>query len=209
MLNGTASSGKSSIIKELQERAPFPLLKAGIDHFITMIPHSYYGWGKNAHEGIQFIREEAPQGTVTQIRNGPFGRALLHMIPHAVALMARENMNVVCDEVLFYDYYLEKYTEAFKGLKAYFVGVHCDLEELIRREQKRGGVCPGLGRDQISRVHGPTRYYDLEVDTTRKSSAECADQILTYIANNPHPQGFHKLSLAFQEMKLKQNTSQS
>jgi len=209
LLNGVASSGKSSIIKELQARAPYPRLRAGIDTFISMMPLAYYGWGDRAHEGIQFIREETSNGPVTHIKNGPFGTALLHMIPKIIAKMAQEDFNIVCDEVLFYDYYLTKYTEAFHGLKAYFVGVHCDLDELIRREKKRGGVSVGLGRDQITRVHGPTRYYDVEVDTTQKSPAQCADKILDFIKNNRYPQGFKKLEDAFREQNENQETKKA
>src|SRR5690606_41862033 len=107
------------------------------------------------------------------------------------------NFSVACDEVLFHDYYLKEYTKAFKGLRAYCIGIHCDLEELIRREQKRGGYSIGLGRDQINRVHGPTRFYDLEVNTTHTPSADCAKQILEFVAAQPDPQGFKKLEAAF------------
>lgn len=196
-LNGIATSGKTSIIHELQKQAPFPLLKLGVDNFLDMMPAEYYGWGPKAKEGIQFVREEDEKGPITRVYNGSFGKALLHTIPPVIALMARQGLNVACDEVIFYDYYLIQYTKAFKGLNAYCIAVHCDLDELIRREQKRGGTSIGLGRDQIHKVHGPTRYYDFEVNTTSVSSANCARSILSFIDQNPIPQGFKKLEAAF------------
>lgn len=196
-LNGVATSGKTSIIHELQKQASFPLLKLGVDNFLDMMPSDYYGWGTKAAEGIQFVREEDEGGPITRVYNGKFGKAILHTIPPVIAKIASRDLSVACDEVLFHDYYLTQYTKAFKGLRAYCIGIHCDLEELIRREQKRGGYSIGLGRDQINKVHSPTRFYDLEVDTTHTSSADCAKQILEFIAANPDPQGFKKLEEAF------------
>jgi len=196
-LNGVATSGKTSIIHELQKQADFPLLKLGVDNFLDMIPADYYGWGPKAKEGIQFVREEDENGPITRVYNGDFGRAILHTIPPIIAKISTRKFNVACDEVLFHDYYLKEYTKAFKGLRAYCIGIHCDLEELIRREQKRGGYSIGLGRDQINRVHGPTRFYDLEVNTTHTPSADCAKQILEFVAAQPDPEGFKKLEAAF------------
>jgi chloramphenicol 3-O phosphotransferase len=196
-LNGVATSGKTSIINELQKQSSYPIMKLGVDNFLDMMPPAYYGWGAKAKEGIQFVREEDENGPITRVYNGDFGRLVLHTIPPVVALMSSRKMNVAVDEVIFHDYYLKEYTKAFKGQRAYCIGIHCDLEELIRREQKRGGFSIGLGRDQINRVHGPTRFYDLEIDTTSTSSADCAKKILHFVANTPKPQGFKKLEVAF------------
>ncbi|MBX9804176.1 MAG: chloramphenicol phosphotransferase CPT family protein [Alphaproteobacteria bacterium] len=196
-LNGVATSGKTSIINELQKISPSPIMKLGVDNFLDMMPSDYYGWGEKAKDGIQFVREEDEGGPITRVYNGDFGRAVLHTIPPVIAKMASRGLNIACDEVIFHDYYLKEYTKAFKGLKAYCIGIHCDLEELIRREQKRGGYSLGLGRDQINRVHGPTRFYDLEINTTHTPSKACAQQILEFIQANPDPQGFKKLEAAF------------
>lgn len=197
-LNGVATSGKTSIINELQKQASYPIMKLGVDNFLDMMPAEYYGWGSRAKEGIEFVREEDENGPITRVYNGEFGKAVLHTIPPVVALMSSRKLNIAVDEVLFYDHYLKEYTKAFKGQRAYCIGIHCDLEELIRREQKRGGFSIGLGRDQIGRVHGPTRFYDLEIDTTHTSSADCARAILAYVAATPHPLGFKKLEVAFE-----------
>jgi len=196
-LNGVATSGKTSIIRELQKQASFPLLKLGVDNFLDMMPSDYYGWGPKAKEGIQFIREEDENGPITRVYNGDFGRAILHSIPPVIAKVASRGLNVACDEVLFHDYYLIEYTKAFRGLKAYCIGIHCDLDELLSREQKRGGFSIGLSRDQIPRVHGPTRQYDLEINTTHMPPAECAKEILEFVESHPDPDGFKKLETIF------------
>jgi hypothetical protein len=40
-LNGTSSSGKTSILRALQDRLPDPYLDMGIDRFIFMLPRRY------------------------------------------------------------------------------------------------------------------------------------------------------------------------
>jgi chloramphenicol 3-O-phosphotransferase len=41
ILNGTSSSGKTSIVKALQNVLDEPYREAGIDKFIWMLPHRY------------------------------------------------------------------------------------------------------------------------------------------------------------------------
>lgn len=41
ILNGTSSSGKSSILAHLQRMLEGPFLNAGIDKFIFMLPSAY------------------------------------------------------------------------------------------------------------------------------------------------------------------------
>jgi chloramphenicol 3-O-phosphotransferase len=41
ILNGTSSSGKSSILRALQDLIEVPLLDAGLDRFLWMLPRRY------------------------------------------------------------------------------------------------------------------------------------------------------------------------
>jgi chloramphenicol 3-O phosphotransferase len=68
--------------------------------------------------------------------------------------------------------------ELLSGFDVFLVGVHCDLDEIDRRERVRGDRRVGEGREHIEEnaIHtfGP---YDCEVDTTR--AADVADEVLT------------------------------
>lgn len=44
LLNGTASSGKTSIARALQELMPDVWLNAGVDRFLAMLPARYLEW---------------------------------------------------------------------------------------------------------------------------------------------------------------------
>ena len=41
LLNGTSSSGKTSLVKALQTLLPEPFLDAGLDRFLWMLPKRY------------------------------------------------------------------------------------------------------------------------------------------------------------------------
>jgi len=41
VLNGTSSSGKTTLVRAMQSAWPRPLLHIGLDHFINMLPFAY------------------------------------------------------------------------------------------------------------------------------------------------------------------------
>jgi chloramphenicol 3-O phosphotransferase len=57
-----------------------------------------------------------------------------------------------------------------------FVGVKCPLEVLEAREKGRGDRTLGQAAGQAGIIH-QNCIYDLEVDTSQLSAAECAEQI--------------------------------
>jgi chloramphenicol 3-O-phosphotransferase len=49
LLNGASNSGKTSLVRALQEALDLPLLDAGIDKFLWMLPKRYLNpsqWGR-------------------------------------------------------------------------------------------------------------------------------------------------------------------
>ena len=76
-------------------------------------------------------------------------------------------------------------------MQVYFVGVKCSLKKCEAREILRGKRAIGeTNSDDFEAMHRPTHCYDLVVDTTYDSPFDAARTILTYIENNPEPQGF-------------------
>lgn len=73
-----------------------------------------------------------------------------------------------------------------------FVGVHCPLDELARRELARGDRPPGLAAHQYDLVHGHGDY-DLECDTSAASPRECAQRIKEFLPHRPSPTAFARL----------------
>jgi chloramphenicol 3-O phosphotransferase len=166
-LNGTSSAGKTSIAKMLQRILDEPALHVTLDSFIGMLPE--HGIFDQARETAAFFR----------------------MIPgfhRAIPALASCGLVLIVDHVLQEPAWLQECVEALAGYRVFFVGVHCPLEELERREQARGDRILGLAKYQFARVHQHTRY-DIEVDTSRASAEACAQQIKIAWQTTATPRG--------------------
>ncbi len=75
-----------------------------------------------------------------------------------------------------------------------FVGVHCSLDELERREKQRDRI-QGLAKAQLDVVHAHG-IYDVEVNTTLKSIEACAEHIKRAFDDTPEPDAFKRLESA-------------
>jgi chloramphenicol 3-O phosphotransferase len=192
-LNGTSSSGKSTIAKALQIIYPTPFLTLGIDTFLNMMPPQYIGSGEKAADGFQFISDQDEEGPITRVEAGKYGKKIVGSMPKIVNHLVNDGHDLIVDEVLFGDETLKSYVAALKTHLVYFIGIHCALKTLAEREILRGNRALGLGRHQLKLVHGPTRFYDLELDTTKISAFDGAKQILTYIENHAAPGSFKRL----------------
>lgn len=110
LVNGTSSSGKSSLLKALQTVLPEPFLDAGLDKFLWMLPLRYFApplWNDVLGEAV---------------RAGSAGHRLMHGMHHAIAALARSGNNVVADHLLVEPGWLRECEALFKGLPVVFVG---------------------------------------------------------------------------------------
>jgi chloramphenicol 3-O phosphotransferase len=172
ILNGASSSGKTSILRVLQEMLPDPFLDMGIDRFIFMMPRRYLErplWD----EVLGRARE-----------SGPDGQRLISAMHHAIAAVAARGQNVVADHVLVERDWVMELASLSADAPAYLIGVRCPLEVLEERERSRKDRTLGQARAQFGLVH---RYcqYDLEVDTSLLSPEACAQQIIARVAAPP------------------------
>lgn len=169
-LNDCTSSGKSSIAKCLQDRLPTPHLLTGIDDAFAMLPARYH----NNPDGFFFDRDT---DNLVRLNFGPFGLATLKAHHRAAAAIARSGVDLILDEVIQTPELRLDWLDVLQGLDVFFVGVHCDLDELERRELARGDRLPGQARGQLGIVHVGMAY-DLEIDTTQTNPTDLADQII-------------------------------
>jgi len=174
-LNGTSSSGKSSIAKALQEIIEIPCIHWCIDDYLSAYPKGL--WTKK-----EIVQPEWPK--------------IIQGFHAAGAAIARVGNLVIIDDVLESEPpWVESLLELFNGLSVFFVGVHCPLEELERREKERKERKDGMARLQFDQVH-TLAIYDVEVDTSVLNPQECAEIIIDHI------RGEHQ-SLAFDQLRKK------
>jgi len=174
LLNGSTSSGKTSIARVLQAQLPQPYLHAGIDTIFPLLPPSLC----ETVLGYRFERE--PDGAMPIVLGDGFlgvARAWRRMVRAGVDAGQR----FIIDDVWLTPADRPDWAAALAGLDVVFVGVRCDLDELLRRELARGDRGIGQALSQQKTVHS-FGGYDLKVDTTATSAQACAGQILAYLA---------------------------
>lgn len=163
VLNGGSSAGKSSIARCLQEVLPGAWLTFGVDTLVEAMPLSL----QNSVDGIEF----GPNGEVSA---GPEFSLLDAAWSAGIAAMVRAGARVIIDEVfLGGPDSQERWYKALRGLPVLWVGVRCDPAVAAVREAARGDRVVGMAESQARIVHEGVTY-DLEVDTTSSTSADCA-----------------------------------
>ncbi|MYV99099.1 AAA family ATPase [Streptomyces sp. SID3343] len=169
-LNGTSSSGKSSIAAEL-----VPLLDQPCFHMPADAFHAMRSRREIAPSELDFVLERTWMG-----------------YHRAVAGMAAAGNTVVMDHILSQEWRLPDCLSLFVPRDVVLVGLHCPLPELERREHARGNRPPGLAAKQFDTVHAHG-LYDLEYDTSTTGSADCARRIKAFLDNPESPTAFERL----------------
>jgi len=142
----------------------------------------------------------------------PLVSALYRAAFESIAAHSRHGVNVVADFGL-HDFYsvplgiLQDAGRAFADLPVLFVGVRCPIEEIMRRRNegqagREGHYATGSPTDPPppvlrwqAAVHVPG-IYDLEVDTSELTPAQCAEAILARLKAGPHPTAMARAAAA-------------
>ncbi|MYW97605.1 AAA family ATPase [Amycolatopsis rubida] len=173
LLNGASSSGKSSIAAEL----------------LDVLPGPYFSLPRDAVNSMR-SRTQTPEFGTPEF-DEVFERTVRGYHRMLAGLAAAGN-GVIADHVLR-PHWLDDCLEVLREQEVTFVGVHCPVPELRRREQARGDRPAGLAERQypIAHAHGD---YDLECDTSVHSPKECAQLIAEFIDKTGRSRAFARLS---------------
>jgi chloramphenicol 3-O phosphotransferase len=129
----------------------------------------------------------------------------------SIAAHSRLGLNVVVDvghHGAIHPQVLGECAQRLAGLPVLFVGVRCAVEEIMRRRNLAGPARYEIGTAEEpipppvllwqEEVHKPG-IYDLEVDTSVLSAAECAAAIRRRLDDGPPPSAFDTLAAASRE----------
>jgi len=193
ILNGAPRSGKSSIADVIQETFDGCWMNLGVDGFMRMTPKRYLpGMGLRPGGERPDLEALIP--------------LLYRALYESIAAHSRLGLPVVVD-VGHHNAYttpqgiLTDCARCLGGLPVLFVGVHCPLEIIMQRRLQTGWhsdnapdapIPPPVQRWQQA-VHIPG-IYDLEVDTSTLSPAECAALIHQRLLDGPAPTAFQRLA---------------
>src|SRR6056297_607177 len=115
-LNGTSSSGKTTIAKELQKSLEKPYLYISLDNYLNNLPPAFL-------QDNEYMAKSFP--------------ILLDGFNASCAAIAKAGNNVIVDHVLQEPSWVAPCVKVFWNLKVVFVGVHCPLDVLETREKAR------------------------------------------------------------------------
>src|SRR5690348_4286207 len=107
VLNGTSSSGKTSISVALQNLAPEPFLQAGIDKYIFMLPSRYLN--RPLWDDVLGLATEA----------GAAGKQLVTGMHHAALALLHTGTHVIMDHVLVEPTWVQECAQLFQNEHAY------------------------------------------------------------------------------------------
>jgi chloramphenicol 3-O phosphotransferase len=186
-------------VAAVQERFDGPWVNLGADVFSRHVVPARYRPGTGLRPGGERPDLEA------------LVPVLYAAMYDSVAAHARHGLNVVVDAAHHEAFsrplgVLVDAARRLSGLKVLFVGVLCPIEVVIQRrdagqEGREGeyvqsgsyGEVPAPVRRWQEEVHRG-KSYDLEVDTSLLSPAECADRIGVRLRQLPSPTAFERMS---------------
>ncbi|HEY3708156.1 MAG TPA: AAA family ATPase [Amycolatopsis sp.] len=175
LLNGPSSSGKSAIGRAMLPLLPDPWFLVPVDGISGMRSTQY----TRAREDAE-VRE-----MLRRTRRG------YHRV---VAALVSTGNDVIMDYPLSEPWRLDDLLDVLDGYDVTLVEVRCSAEELDRRERARGDRPAGLAASQ-------TQVYshednDIVVDTTHRSAADCAREVVDRIDDLGSPKAFERLRAA-------------
>jgi chloramphenicol 3-O phosphotransferase len=178
VLNGPSSSGKSSIIAALQDLWPRPLFVSGIDTFIAGWPesHSSFPGDDGSAASISAMRIVPGLGPAPSWipQYGDEFHAVMRLAHESWAAMSRGGIDLIVDHVIIDATIRDQARSTL--VDAFWIGVTCDVDELVRRETARGNRYLGFASGTSAVVHLEMTY-DLVIDTTNTPTDVLAHQI--------------------------------
>lgn len=115
ILNGTSSSGKTTLLKLLQTELPEPYLNAGIDKFLWMLPGRY----------LDRPLWDEVLGLATTA--GAVGHQLMSGMHQSWRTLSQSGNHLLADHVLVEPQWVAECATLLADLPAYFIGVYWGL----------------------------------------------------------------------------------
>ena len=183
LLNGTSSSGKTTLAKAIQDIAPEAYQIIALDQFRDGMPERYRGLNSprdtTGAQGLNVRSELQEKVAYTYIEFGEYGTKVLEGMRRSIASCARSGLNVIVDDMITEKEFVVDYVNVLQELNVLCVGIFCERDELVKRENTRMGRFVGTAISHADTVHRFMQY-DVEIDNTHGDPREHAHTILDY-----------------------------
>ncbi len=164
-IHGASSSGKSTLARGVQAKIDQPLWHISIDHL-----------------------RDAGVLPSARIKSGEFNwremrRPFFDGFHQSLAAYAGAGNNLIVEHILDTPGWHADLVRLFTQFDVFFVGVHCSLAELNRREAERGDRPLGSAEKDFHTIHQGLRY-DFEVQSDTDADGNVDRVIAAWKARN-------------------------
>lgn len=174
LLNGASSSGKSTLARELQNKLDTPFWHYSIDHLIAAnvlpsarVKHGDFSWND---------------------MRGAFFEGFHRSLP----ALAEAGNNLIVEHIVETSDWMNRLLRLIVHFDVFFIGVHCPLPELERRERERGDRRIGEAKADYEITHTFCTY-DTEVDSTQPLEQNVTQVIAAWEVRQ-HPSAFERMA---------------
>ncbi|WP_427978657.1 chloramphenicol phosphotransferase CPT family protein [Agarivorans sp.] len=163
-LNGTSSSGKSTLAKQIQAQVAIPFWHFASDQLV---------------EAGMLAKRENDGGDFDWKINRPKFFAAFHACIKAILDTGN---NIILDHIIESEQWYNELKKILFAHDMFFVGVHCPVSilrerELARADRHIGQRYCGEAEYHLTHVHSYS-HYDFELDTSTQTPAESAKLVL-------------------------------
>ena len=135
LVNGASSSGKSTFCRALQARLDEPFWHFSIDHLrgAGILPTARIEKGDFSWSGMR--------------------PAFFEGFHRCLPALAGAGINLIVEHIIETKAWMSRLTHLLESFDVFFVGLHCPLSELEKRELQRGDRRAGEARQDYDVVH--------------------------------------------------------
>ena len=176
LLNGASSSGKSTLARTLQSLIPLPFWHYSIDHLLAagVLPRSRIDSGEFPWPGL---RQQFFEG-----------------FHNSIPALARAGNHLIVEHIVESREWMDRLLFLLSDLDVFFVGLHCPLPELERRERERADRRIGEARADAEITH-TFGCYDHECQSN-ENVARLAQGVAASWSNRTAPSAFARMASA-------------
>lgn len=174
LLNGASSAGKSTLAGALQASLDDAFWHYSIDHLLGagILPRKRIDSGEFSWAGLR--------------------PAFFEGFHRSIPSLAESGNSLIVEHILETQEWKNRLADLLAPFDVFFVGVHCPLPELERREKHRGDRRIGEARQDFETTHTFCQY-DYEVDAMQEP-AVCVASLLAAWRIRKCPSAFHRVA---------------
>ena len=173
LLNGASSSGKSTLAEALQKAFDRPFWHFSIDHLV-------------AARVLPWERMKSGEFPWPEHRE-----AFFEGFHRCLPALAGAGSHLIVEHIVETQVWMDRLVRLLDGIDVFFVGLHCPLDELNRRETERGNRRTGEAATDFRTVHS-FGVYDLEIDSTDDLRRNVA-RVTEAWRRRTHPNAFERM----------------